>query len=541
METGKSSSGGISRRAFLKTGAAVAGTAVLAGSLDPGLAVRSWAASPSKRLSASLTFQQSYPSPGYVDGWKRVAQAYRSVQPGVKITFHNVPYPDTTLVQTELVGGTAPEIIFDEPGLNAFAVRGLFTALDSYLGKVSPYTGRRWIADFKQPYLDQSRATDGKLYMLPWALFGVGMFYNKTQFDRLHLQPPTIWNQWMAVNAALKKAGLTPQIVAVSSTDAQTLWPLGQMVPALLRPKSQQIHLKATMKGWKYNYRDPRSVIAQNATIDELYVAFLKGLIDPAKAPEFKVAYQLMKQDSHFWEPGFLSYNGNDVYTAFSGGQSMQFMNGTWFIPTLEGTLKAFKALGQTNKVFQPGAFPYPTITPENTPLLKMGGINQNNGPRNGFWIPRHLSPDKLAAAIDFLQFLTAPKNVALAYGVVVNTEQTVAGKKLMTKVPAIGDPPAIKGVPYRIAGGAFQALTPRQVYADLGGPSPISYDTQSFNEFMAAWQQYLGGNMAIDAFLHQVSQSHLKALERVLRQQASTVDWNFVNSQLKGIPHISH
>ena len=52
------------------------------------------------------------------------------------------------------------------------------------------------------------------------------------------------------------------------------------MVPALLRPKSQQIHLKATMKGWKYNYRDPRSVIGQNATIDELYVAFLKGLID---------------------------------------------------------------------------------------------------------------------------------------------------------------------------------------------------------------------------------------------------------------------
>jgi hypothetical protein len=37
------------------------------------------------------------------------------------------------------------------------------------------------------------------------------------------------------------------------------------------------------------------------------------------------------------------------------------------------------------------------------------------------------------------------------------------------------------------------------------------------------------------------VSQSHLKALERMLRQQASTVNWNFVNSQLKGIPHISH
>jgi ABC-type glycerol-3-phosphate transport system substrate-binding protein len=271
-------------------------------------------------------------------------------------------------------------------------------------------------------------------------------------------------------------------------------------------------------------------------------VAFLKGLIDPAKAPEFKVAYQLMKQDSHFWEPGFLSYNGNDVYTAFSGGQSMQFMNGTWFIPSLEGTLRAFKALGQTNKVFQPGAFPYPTITPENTPLLKMGGINQNNGPRNGFWIPKHLSPDKLAAAIDFLQFLTAPKNVTLAYSVVVNAEQTVAGKKLMTKVPAIADPPAVKGVPYQIAGGAFKALTPYQQYADLGGPSATGYDTQSTNEFIAAWQQYLGGNMAIEAFLQQVSQIHLRALERLLRQQAgTTVDWNFVNSQLKGIPHISH
>ena len=40
---------------------------------------------------------------------------------------------------------------------------------------------------------------------------------------------------------------------------------------------------------------------------------------------------------------------------------------------------------------------------------------------------------------------------------VVINAEQTVAGKKLMTKVPAIGDPPAVKRVPYNIAGGAFQ------------------------------------------------------------------------------------
>src|SRR5437868_11668692 len=142
METGTSSLGGLSRREFLTTGAAVAGTAVLAGSLDPGLAVRAWAASPSQRLSASLTLQQSYPSPGYVDGWKRVAQAYRSMQPAVTITFHNVPYPDTTLVETELVGGTTPEIIFDEPGLDSFAVRGLFTPLDPYLNRVNPYSGR---------------------------------------------------------------------------------------------------------------------------------------------------------------------------------------------------------------------------------------------------------------------------------------------------------------------------------------------------------------------------------------------------------------
>src|SRR2546423_1617912 len=108
METGKSSLGGLSRREFLKTGATVAGTAVLAGSLDPGFATRTLAASPSKRLSGSLTLQSAYGSPGYADGWKRVAQAYRSVQPGVKITFHIVPYPDTTLVQTEIVGGTAP-------------------------------------------------------------------------------------------------------------------------------------------------------------------------------------------------------------------------------------------------------------------------------------------------------------------------------------------------------------------------------------------------------------------------------------------------
>lgn len=541
MEAGKSSPGSMSRRDLITKGAMAVGTVAVAGSLDTGAITRAWAASPSKRLSGSITMEQSYPSPGYVDGWKRVAQAYKSAQSGVSITFHNVPYPDTTLVQTQLVGNTAPEIIFDEPGLGPFAERGLFTAFDPYLEKVNPYSGHRWLEDFKQPYLDQSRSTDGKLYMLPWALFGVGMFYNRTAFDQLHLKTPATWNEWMSVNAAIKKAGKTPQIVAVSSSDAQAFWPLGQMLPALLRPKAQKIHLKATLKGWKYNYKDPRTVIGQNVTTDELYVAFLKGLIDPAKAPEYKVCYELMKQASQYWEPGFLSYNGNDVYSAFSGGQGLQFMNGTWFIAGLEGTLKAFKALGQKSKVFQPGAFPLPTITPQNSKLLTMGGINQNNGPRNGFWIPKHTSGDKLAAAIDFLQFLTAPKNVALAYSVTVNAEQTVGGQKITTKVPAIGDPPAVKNVAYHIANGAFQALTPHQQYADLAGPSAISYDTQSNNEFIAAYQQYLGGATSIDAFLQHVSQIHQQAIERLLRQQASSVDWNFINRQLKGIPHISH
>ncbi len=541
MEASKSSQGGISRRSLLKKGAEVAGVTALAGSLDSGLITRAWAASSSKRLSASLTIEQSYASPGYVSGWQRVAQAYKGTQSGIHVNFHTVPYPDTTLVETQLVGGTAPEIIFDEPGLASFAARGLFTALDPYLNMVNPYSGHRWIEDFKQPYLDFSRGTDGKLYMLPWALFGVGMFYNKTEFDKLHLQPPTTWNQWMSVNQTLKKAGKTTQIVSVSLTDAQSTWPPGQMLSALLRPKAQQIHLKATLKGWKYNYRDPGTVVGQAVTVDELYVAFLKGIIDPAKAPQYKVVYDLMKQDSQYWEPGFLSYNGTDVYTAFTGSQGTQFMNGTWFIPTLEGTLKAFKALGRTSQVFQPGAFPYPTITSENTKLLTMGGINQLNGPRNGFWIPKQTSGDKLAATIDFLQFLTAPKNVSLAYSVTVKSEQAVGGQTITTTVPATPDPPAVNDVPYQIAGGAFQALTPHLQYADLPGPSAVGYDTQSTNEFTAAYQQYLGGVSNSQTFLQRISQIQLQAIERLLRQQASTVDWNFVNSQLKGIPHISH
>ena len=58
----------------------------------------------------------------------------------------------------------------------------------------------------------QTVAYKGKTYGAALDVSTFGVYYNKTIFDRLQLQPPKTWDQFMAMNAKIKQAGLSPII-----------------------------------------------------------------------------------------------------------------------------------------------------------------------------------------------------------------------------------------------------------------------------------------------------------------------------------------
>ena len=54
---------------------------------------------------------------------------------------------------------------------------------------------------------------DGKVYGVPFAYQTLQMFYNKTMFDKLGLEEPTTWDEFIDLQESLLKEGVTPMAV----------------------------------------------------------------------------------------------------------------------------------------------------------------------------------------------------------------------------------------------------------------------------------------------------------------------------------------
>ena len=96
---------------------------------------------------------------------------------------------------------------------------------------------------------------DGKLYAVPLAQQTLQMFYNMDVFAKYGLTPPTTWAEFLAVNAKLKKAGVTP--MAVGAKDAWTLPMLHQVLAA---PRFGGSEFETAVTTGKTTFEDPNWV-----------------------------------------------------------------------------------------------------------------------------------------------------------------------------------------------------------------------------------------------------------------------------------------
>jgi len=96
---------------------------------------------------------------------------------------------------------------------------------------------------------------DGLLYAVPLARQTLQMFYNKDVFAKHGLTPPTTWAQFLALNAKLKKAGVTP--MAVGAKDAWTLPMLHQVLAA---PRFGGSAFETAVTTGKTTFADPNWV-----------------------------------------------------------------------------------------------------------------------------------------------------------------------------------------------------------------------------------------------------------------------------------------
>lgn len=151
-----------------------------------------------------------------VDEYNEILKLYQDANPDVSVNFEaflNKEY--NTLVSTSLQANEASDIVQTRSygGVKSWIDAGYLLALDGKVENLSNYTTGT---------LDAVRSQEnGQVYGVPFAIQVLQMYYNKAIFRELGLSVPTTWEEFIAVNEALKGADYIP--MALTGKDAWML------------------------------------------------------------------------------------------------------------------------------------------------------------------------------------------------------------------------------------------------------------------------------------------------------------------------------
>lgn len=138
-----------------------------------------------------------------VAAYESFIAAFHEQNPDIDVTF--TPYLNTeynTIVATALQGGGGPDIVHLRAygGMESLAGAGLLVRLDDKVEALQGFD--------PNILLGATNRADGGVYGVPFALQTVQVLYNQAMFERLGLQEPTTWAEFLAVGDALKASGV---------------------------------------------------------------------------------------------------------------------------------------------------------------------------------------------------------------------------------------------------------------------------------------------------------------------------------------------
>lgn len=407
---------------------------------------------------------------------QELADEYTKLKPNIKIEFVEVTAPDRKAwLQARMLSKDAPDIFwtnFEETWTNY--QKGWFLQMDPWLNKPNPYNDNQiWKDTFVPGIIDAVRAPDGSAYTIPGDGVAIGIYYNKTIFDKLSLTVPTTWTEFIEVQEKIKASGVIPMAFSTESASS------GPWSDTIMH--SEFMLDKITDMDTSGNGRlEP----------NELVKAIKEG-----KFPLKEVVnqeYSLMKEWSQYWPKGFNAQI--DEEQMFESGKAAMWMAGNAYSDYLN----------KSDFGFDYGVFSFPAITQDVAPAAS-GQAAKIYGPWGpAQWlVPGYLNqedPDKVAAIIDFLMFLSSPDHM---------TQISAEGLTIPNIVGAVtpkGQEPFVNDIPLTIMQGYHAIL-----------------DAPFKDKMKAAIQFYLNGDWTIDKFSDEVMKYYTEAADRMAE---ANPDW---------------
>ena len=288
---------------------------------------------------------------------KSVIKAFQAANPNITVKHDTRPggSEGDNLVKTRLATGDMAEVFIYNNGSLLQAIKP-----DQNL---QPLDDQPWVGQLDQTFADSSKGADGKLYGGPYGTaFGGGVLYNIPVYEKLGLEIPKTWDEFMANNAKIKEAGgVDPVEQTYGETWTSQLFVLGDY--ANVEAKIPDFAAKYTANQAKY-----------------------------ATTPEALAGFEHIQQvkDAGYLNKDFASAKLNDGVKAVATGKAAHY-------PQLGATAANIEnvAPGKSDDV---GFFALPGDDPANNKLTVWPGTA-------AMYVPKSVEGDKLEAAKKFIAF----------------------------------------------------------------------------------------------------------------------------------------
>jgi raffinose/stachyose/melibiose transport system substrate-binding protein len=300
-------------------------------------------------------------SEGSVKPQTALADAFMKKNPNIKIEIETRPQggEGDNIVKTRLATQEMADMFSYNTG-------SLFQALKPE-NQLQPLADEPWVKDLDKTFTPAVSA-NGKVYGAPvGSSLGGGVFYNKKVYEKLGLQVPTTWDEFMANNAKIKQAGIDPVLQSYADTWTSQLFVLGDFH-----------NVAAADPQWADKYTKNQVKYAQEPAVEG-----------------FRHLEQIKKQG--YTNENFGSLKFEKALSLLAQGKGAHFAILTSTLPNIEQS--------DPDKVQDVGFFGIPgTDAAKNGATLWLPG---------GIYVPRTTEGGKLDAAKKFIAYVASPAGCA--------------------------------------------------------------------------------------------------------------------------------
>jgi raffinose/stachyose/melibiose transport system substrate-binding protein len=360
-------------------------------------------------------------------GLNIVAAEFEKRFPDTRIEFVGVPSGMREWLVTQLSSGQAPDIV----QVNVEEVwqdvqKNWYVPLNKYLEAPNPFVengqpgSEKWWDLFKYPIPTRGTcAPDGNFYCITTDMIETGIYYNKDIFQKLGLDEPKDWSEFLEIQKKIRQAGYVPTLVERA---AFTDWGIDLTFYQVYSEIADLLDLRY----------DPRSGDYLKGYLDWDELAFLhsKGFFSP-QDPRWVQTFRILKDwrqymgknlasnemlKSFVTQRGAMLWSHSMVVNRLARDPDVSFKWGVFYLPPIPKSFNRFCS-GREQCVIGGSGMQYEISnsalkdTPANLPMHE-----------------RMKRSERLKRVVAFLQFLTTPRNADTVVNEIVALVPNIKG-----------------------------------------------------------------------------------------------------------------